>query len=645
MKNRKGAAAMGLLLLLIVSLCGCGKAEKESTEDTPALSTAAPPASAEESGLTETSETVAPQEPSAVSLFSFKAGADAEQTVSSNSTQVWTVTTDTKPSYTVLSFYNNYDKGEGGLPGEERIWFSLDHMTPFRTADAAALRLTVKNLFVRRDSDINMNTLDRLQLLYSTDNGASFSEPIPVKTHYRLDEAVLLSDGRMAAAYILWTEDLLQLLPRDVTVTDLRVRPFGDYAQHFGGMRLAEVELTAYSGEMPALIGDDAPAAETVQLEEETLRDIVVDHIHQVARATCYLPEEIKTTNYSGDSNVGKAMSIVYPAGITLRGPIYSRESKTSAAEWFEAIRDGTYRAGTTDKTVAGMDCERIVHDAIHTVSTVQSASTAAYVDPGFVFLGRLNNDGQSLNAPEILAPFSREDRCEALALLKKGDLVISFAGNAAKYNNAVSTHVRLVVAEPTVVRNADGRIDPDKSYVSCTEAGGAVYHYFRDGADGSIVRQRSRSAYQNDSRYTYLYSGSVRTEEPYSFSDLMKSSYVPMSLKVYETGKVELPWFQVRAGSGEAQTEGVRLLIGSNYAIPYLDVRVTDAQGKTVYEGRIDQKTSFVTPVVDTDVAKWLQTAPAGSYHYTLTTRCGPVLTVGGEVPLQTVYETELVK
>ncbi len=655
----KKATAFLMTLVLLLSLAACGgqtpAGSDPAQESSPVLSAEDP--SAETASTEEETAPVkpgkTPEDPSkATQLFSFSAakGTNQAQTIRSNSTQSWMRTacvgTDTEPSLSVMSFYNNYDKGSGGLPGEERIWFELVNMSSFSTKLFYSLQLTLRNLYVAVDSDINMNTLDQMQLLYSTDNGASFT-PVPIRVHYTQGEYLVLSDKKTAILYTLWTDDLLEVLPADALITDIRVKPFGDYGSHYGGLRLVDVDLTAYSGELPVRKGDEVRSVETVHIPEETLREIVVTQMMQVATATCKLTQQAESYNYTGPTGVGDKYSLIYPAGITLRGPIYSRTRCISAGEWFESIdAGGVYTAGYTDDTVAGMDCARITHDAIHTVSTARATYTAAYTDPELTYLGKLNNDENLSNAPEIVARFSDQDQLEAMALLREGDLVVSFAGNNAAFAKTVATHVRLVTGAPVVYRDEKGRIIPEQSYLYCTEAGGTVYHYYQKNS-GEIVRTTDLSLYRGDSRFTYLYSGSVRVNEYYSFASLLEKYYIPMSLKVYETEEVQkFSALVTHHMTAENFVKGVRLAVSANYRLPYLDVTITNDKGQTVYSKRVSVGSyTFLLSFADEETDAWIKAAPAGSYHYSMTTQSGPVLEVGGEVPRQTLFAMDFTK
>ena len=154
---------------------------------------------------------------------------------------------------------------------------------------------------------------------------------------------------------------------------------------------------------------------------------------------------------------------------------------------------------------------------------------------------------------------------------------------------------------------------------------------------------------YQDRPEYEYLYTASMNEDYPYSFLDLKALDYVPLSLSVYETEEVELSCINVLHDmTPETVKDGVRFSVFSNYTIAYLELSISDSAGQTVFQKRVNvgrkgynQSASFA----DAETDAWLAAAPAGRYRLTAAVRSGPVLTVGGEVPLQTVLTLDFQK
>ena len=140
---------------------------------------------------------------------------------------------------------------------------------------------------------------------------------------------------------------------------------------------------------------------------------------------------------------------------------------------------------------------------------------------------------------------------------------------------NAVSNkdgtfHAMMVIEEPHVVRNADGRIDPDASFLVIQDQRA---NHFGMKTTGEVNGE------------TVYYSGRLRAEV--SFAKLIAESYVPVApaeiigIKPYKPARV--------SASGEvsdpASLRSIR--IESNYSIVAVRTVVTDRRGKVKSDTR----------------------------------------------------------
>lgn len=149
----------------------------------------------------------------------------------------------------------------------------------------------------------------------------------------------------------------------------------------------------------------------------------------------------------------------------------------------------------------------------------------------------------------------------EAYAVSRKADALVYM-----KYNNNPKTdggHTRLLVADPIVIRNANGSLDLMKSYVLCTEQG-----------DG--LGDKTNSSW----RYHYRY----------SFQSLLDYSghkvYLPVTIRALRSDMVKgayanpYPDYPV---TGPATGK-----IYSNFRVISSTVTVTDSNGNTIYDNTI---------------------------------------------------------
>ncbi len=146
----------------------------------------------------------------------------------------------------------------------------------------------------------------------------------------------------------------------------------------------------------------------------------------------------------------------------------------------------------------------------------------------------------------------------ESYAALLPGD-------GTVKYETGADHHARLVMEAPVVVRNADGSIDPDKSYVVCSEQGGSARPESteEDGTVGFIIRRRSE----------------------YTFRKLFSEGSLPVTVaELAGTKKVEAASILL-----DCEPEDLASLSGAtlttNYPISRLTFTLKGENGDTAYE------------------------------------------------------------
>ncbi len=138
----------------------------------------------------------------------------------------------------------------------------------------------------------------------------------------------------------------------------------------------------------------------------------------------------------------------------------------------------------------------------------------------------------------------------EAYACLRKGDAV----GNRLD----IGGHTRLLACDAVVVRDAEGKIDPDKSYVLTHEQGGG-------------------------GEETEAFSSSWRIDYKYSFDALAKSYYVPFTIPELLDGTTA-PVTATLEGGVEGRSGLTTGVVMSNYFMDSVEMVITDAQGRQVF-------------------------------------------------------------
>ena len=200
----------------------------------------------------------------------------------------------------------------------------------------------------------------------------------------------------------------------------------------------------------------------------------------------------------------------------------------------------------------AGTDCSGSVYSAWSQVSTVYFDSTGGEMPGknGCLAVGEYESNG--LTKPSaVIAANDPQVMCEAYAKLLPGDAVVH------------DGHTRLVASSAVVVRNPDGTIDPEASYV--------------------LIHDIQRSI-----RDFVEYDGTVHTNTQWrlnqknTFATLLTGSGgdIPLTNKVLQSGEAPEPTITFKnlgVNSGTVSSNGYRLL--SFHAV------VTDKNGKTMWD------------------------------------------------------------
>ena len=147
----------------------------------------------------------------------------------------------------------------------------------------------------------------------------------------------------------------------------------------------------------------------------------------------------------------------------------------------------------------------------------------------------------------------------ESYALLKPADGIFLF------YSLGGNSHCRMVSAYPVVVRNTDGTINPEESYILYMDQGSSLKDY--TAADGSVVQLQGK------------------IDEKATFRELFDKSYVPFTFAEF-TGAAPVKVGKVTTTLTAPTTVKavVSDMITANYPIAYAEVTLTDESGKASY-------------------------------------------------------------
>lgn len=242
----------------------------------------------------------------------------------------------------------------------------------------------------------------------------------------------------------------------------------------------------------------------------------------------------------------------------------YCLNEDGTVKDWvYKMAEEGTF---DTFDMYMGNDCSTCVQQAWLTVSNTiefkrssyQTPAAADYRNTGMLPVGNWNWDlgldvtsaglvtknYTEANGPEVMY--------EAYALLRMGD------GVGYYYENG---HSRMVATDAVVVRDENGKIEPQYSYITCHEQGKQVI---------------------DDVKMTY---SMCAVDQKYTFDNLYNGYYLPVTIEEFVTGQFDEPTCTLEGGLEEdnrfALTTGT---VKANYSLDYVTMVITDEQGNEVF-------------------------------------------------------------
>lgn len=538
----------------------------------------------------------------------------------------------------LVSFYNNRTSSGSGLPEGETMALVIKDLD-LKTADYGEMELTFR--YVAFNNYVNISDLNDFQVYASTDGGATWSaDYATMKAHNVVSFGNKKTvDGAWGRMYDVVSTDLTALVGEGQVINALKIRPYGDAQGKQYYTSVASISVNGYKNQAPAASGG---AVEYITVDEDTLRQIVVDRAYQVALTPWYHTgaEDILTYNgYSDDAAPGKQY---YHPNRIYRGPMYTRGPDSTLAMWQSVLNaDGKYTGGNDDTrnvwSVIGWDCIQVVAEAWSQITTSRDYYTHLFLwdSKDVTLIGGLKNENKVRSTEALLKAHTDEQIYEAYAQLKLGDHLWG------------PGHSRLVSVPPNVVYDKNGKINPDISTVAITETAGTIQYYYLTPA-GKIVASEDTdvdSYLKEHADYTYLYGTSMRVDRVFTFAGLRGTNYLPLTLKEFREGRVEKQRITVTTDVTAANVveNGFIVIPASNYHINKLTTILTDSSGKVLYEkAQYGETHDFELSTYDPGLNTQLKNLAAGSYKLTVDVASGPVTKVLGKVPTQRVFELD---
>lgn len=213
-----------------------------------------------------------------------------------------------------------------------------------------------------------------------------------------------------------------------------------------------------------------------------------------------------------------------------------------------------------------GSDCSSTVQQAWWTVSNSTDTCNTTYIPAaygrGTIAVGDYTCDFQlknetrdgvtTLYTAQYVEKTDEQVMYESYAATRPGDAVVNKV--------AAGGHTRMVAANPVIIRDQEGKIDPTYSYILMHEQG---------------------SSWTDEVNMT---TSSCKTNWKYTFAALYGDCYVPVTCEELLTGEMETPEAQLLDGcNGYAGM--FTGMVKANYQLDYVTLTITDDQGNEVLD------------------------------------------------------------
>lgn len=286
--------------------------------------------------------------------------------------------------------------------------------------------------------------------------------------------------------------------------------------------------------------------------EEVDLRQMVVQYMYDMANIEW-------TAGMLIDYSEQADPSLVYQPGQKYLGMVYNNNQ--TGLEMFQSVLDesNTYMSENTSWNESpGNSCATSIKHAWQQVSASVEFSYSMdmlpyYEDTGVIAVGDINwdeYDGKN-TLISVLNRNEREVLMEAYALVLPGDALVRYLDTGG--------HALMVTKEPTIVRDADGKIDPAQSYVYLTD--------------------------QNNRLHTRReYPSSWEVDRPVTFENACLEGYLPVTTAELRDGKAPVPKFEVSSTptADDLSQGNLKGSVKCNYCINTITAEVI-SDGETV--------------------------------------------------------------
>lgn len=367
----------------------------------------------------------------------------------------------------------------------------------------------------------------------------------------------------------------------------------------------------------------DAIPIATADMTEDQLRQIVLDFFRLQLTFQWTPKESFEYTIVTYQEPRPFQAGTVY-AGLPYQGN-FNSGNLYLAMVYYDSntgILDNTSMDGQTFSQTFGNHCTSGPYWAWSRVinSTLRYTNICMTESYGFLPVGDYEYNipqwSDTAKTKSVCQENGQQRMYECYALLEPADGIFMF------YSLGGNSHCRMVSSYPQVVRNSDGTINGEESYLLFMDQGSSLKDY--TAADGSTVQLQGK------------------VDHKATFAQLFEKSYVPFTFAEFQgTDPVEPAEVTLALPEQVTTSQLATSAINANYAISYVEATLSDKNGKAVYQvlepaGALDVKEMFLGKVLD--LSELSPYAESGDHALKITLQ----LSTG---QLLTLYEGTLIK
>ena len=295
------------------------------------------------------------------------------------------------------------------------------------------------------------------------------------------------------------------------------------------------------------------------ELTKEPFRDVIVDYMRKQSDIEWVCGADFSVTEEFANWSI----SLDFKKGQLYRGIPYA-DTKVSYIQFQNALIDGTYTCSSSAwKEVYGVQCISSIMNSIQQFDPTVAGTSGVMMPGEKDFEAKVCGDYKYPTNPRstnsIIELNGEEAIYNAYMQLKKGDIIANI-----NFDKGTS-HFRVLVEDPTIYKNATGKIVYSRCAVKTIEQTNA------------FDRER------NDGVKTTLF-----VDHVYSFQELTKSGYIPLTLESYSKprSEMEVPYIALDSEIDPAVLAKKMFnssVVSSNFPLRYVQVDILDDAGKKV--------------------------------------------------------------